>query len=86
MDASSVHTAGAVQKYLAAGQNRDIKVMYLPTATPELGAIEEYWHQAKRDILVSEYYATIGEMKRTLSEYLRTESTNLDVIMSAGNP
>jgi len=53
--------------------------MYLPAGTPELSATEEYWHQAKRDVLVSEYYATFGAMRRTLSERLRTAGFDQDV-------
>jgi len=52
--------------------------------TPELSAIEEYWHQAKRDILVSEYYATFEEMKRTLSEHLRTAGFDHDILEYIG--
>ena len=57
-----------------------MEVIWLPTATPELSVIEKYWHQSKRDILISEYYGTFGEMKYTLSEYLRTHLTSLDVM------
>jgi len=31
-------------------------------------------------VLVSEYYATFGEMRRTLSEYLRTSGPRLDIM------
>jgi len=53
--------------------------MYLPASTLELSAIEEYWHQAKRDVLVS-YYATFGDIRRTLSDYLRTSDPRLDIM------
>ncbi len=52
----------------------------MPTATPEISVTEEYWHQAKRDVLVSEYYATVGEMRHTVSEYFRTARPELDVM------
>ena len=78
IDSSTTHTARIVQKYIE--NTKNVKITYLPTATPELSAIEEYWHQSKRDILVSEYYGTFVDMRNTLSKYLRTKSTNLDVM------
>ncbi len=78
MDSSSVHTAKIIQEHVR--KSKDIRVTYLPAATPELSAMEEYWHQSKHDVLVSEYYATVGAMRQTLSEYLRTHCTKLDVI------
>ena len=64
------HRPGTVTEYLEG--NPDIEVIRLPTATPEAGAVEEYWHQTERDMLVSEYYATVVHMRRAMSEYFRT--------------
>ena len=64
-DSARQHTATIVNDFVS--QNKDVRMLYLPTATPELSAIEEYWHQAKRDILVSEYYATFENMRHVLS-------------------
>ena len=77
MDSSSVHTADIVELYVK--NTNGIKITYLPIVRPELSAIE-YWHQSKRDILVSEYYGTFVEMRNTLSKYLRTKSPDLDVM------
>jgi len=83
MDGAPAHTTRAVKNFVK--DNRDaVRVKYLPVATPELSAIEEYWHQAKRDILVSEYYATFEEMKRALSEHLRTAGFDQDVMEYIG--
>ena len=84
IDSSTTHTARIVQKYIE--NTKNVKITYLPTATPELSAIEEYWHQSKRDILVSEYYGTFVDMRNTLSKYLRTKSTNLDVMAYINRP
>ncbi len=78
MDGASPHTAGVVKKYVS--RNPGVRVTYLPDGTPELNAMEEYWRRPRRDVLVSEYYGTFGEMRRTLSEYLRTSHANLDVM------
>jgi len=53
--------------------------MYLPAGTPEPGAVGQYWHRAKRDVPVSEYYAMFWEMRGTLSECVRTSDPNLDI-------
>lgn len=82
MDASSIHTAKIIQQYI--NTIHDVKVLYLPTATPDLSAIEEYWHQSKRDILVSEYYGTFETMRSVLSTYLRSHRTKLDVMRYIG--
>ena len=78
MDNASQHRARIVQEFLK--ENPNVRVMWLPTATPELSAIEEYWHQSKREVLVSEHYATVVEMRRALSEYLRTARPQIDVM------
>ena len=78
MDKASQHTANTVREY--AEKERGLRIIYLPTGTPDLSAIEEYWHQAKRDILISEYYGTLLAMKQKLSEYLRTHKSDLDVM------
>jgi len=83
MDGAPQHRTKDVKDFVA-DHSDAVRVMYLPAGTPELSAIEEYWHQAKRDILVSEYYATFGEMRRTLSEYLRTSGPRLDIMKYIG--
>ena len=60
--------------------NKDVKAIWLPAATPELSVMEEYWHQAKRDVLVSEYYGTVVQMRRAMSEHFRTARPGLDAM------
>ena len=40
------------------GCDGDVRFVYLPRGSPYLNMIEEYWWQAKRRLLVSEYYPT----------------------------
>lgn len=47
---------------------------------PDLISIEAYWHQVKRDILISEYYGTFLAIKQKISEYLGTHKLDLDVM------
>ena len=76
MDNAPQHKARVVDGFLRG--NKDVKTIWLPAATPDLSVMEEYWHQSKRDILVSEYYSTIGQMRRAMSEYFRTARPGLD--------
>jgi len=78
MDNAPQHKARVVMEFLK--NNPNVRVIWLPTATPEVSAIEEYWHQSKRDMLVSQYYATVVEMRKALSEYFRTSKHHIDVI------
>ena len=78
MDKASQHTAKMVREY--AEKERGLHIIYLPTGTPDLSAIEAYWRQAKRDILISEYYGTFLAMRQKLSEYLRTHKSDLGVM------
>ena len=78
MDSAPQHTAKIVKEFLK--ENSDIRVIWLPTATPELSAIENYWRQAKRSVLVSEHYSTLQYMRHSMSEYFRTSRLDLDVM------
>ena len=78
MDNAPQHRARVVVDYIRSCP--DIEVIWLPTATPELSAIEQYWNQSKRDLLVSEYYGTVSQFRKAISEYLRTTSTSLNVM------
>jgi len=57
MDGAPQHRTKDVRRFIADHPGA-VRVMYLPAGTPEQGAMEQYWHRAKRDILVSEYYAS----------------------------
>ncbi len=78
MDNAPQHKAGILKEFL--NKNPNVKVIWLPTATPELSVVEKYWHQSKRDVLVSEYYATVVHMHRAVSEYFRTARPKLDAM------
>jgi len=55
------------------------KVLYLPKASPYLNASEQCWRRGKNDLLNSEYYETFDNMRKAVSEYLRTVRFDLDV-------
>ncbi len=60
-----------IKKYIS--ENKDeVKLLFFPTSSPFLSAVEECWYQAKRALAVTEYYETFENMKYTISEYFRT--------------
>lgn len=70
MDRARQHTAETARGFI--GGNPDVRVTWLPTTTPETNAVGEYWHLTRRNVPVSEYYGVFMQMRRTLSEHLRT--------------
>lgn len=76
-DKAAPHTSVLVKKFV--GENKEIRIEYFPTGTPQLNAIEEVWNKAKRNLAVSEYYPTFEDMKHTISEYFRTTAIRLGV-------
>ena len=76
-DRASPHRTGALNRFLRG--NADVQVMYLPKGSPYLNAVEECWHRGKRNLLVSEYYATFAAMCVAVSEYYRTTRFRLDL-------
>ena len=54
-------------------------LIYLPKATPQLNAVEQCWNQIKRTIMVSEFYPTMKDLKKSISEYLRTVRFLFDI-------
>ncbi len=77
VDRASPHRAKAVRTLLR--ENKNIKIIYLPKGSPYLNAVEECWHQGKRNLLVSEYYKTFLDMHSAVSQYYRTARFNLDL-------
>ena len=54
-------------------------MLYLPTATPKLSAVEAIWKEAKYRLVTSRHYDTLEELTHTVSEYFRTCPIRLDV-------
>ena len=81
MDNAPQHKARIVREYREGEPNA--RVIWLLRATPELSVVEEYRHQSKRDLLVSEYYSMVAYMRRALSEYFRTARLKLDAMSSS---
>ena len=77
-DRATPHKSKALMEFIK--KNPGIRMIYLPKGCPEFNPMEEWWRQAKHDLMVSEYYRTFDEMKYALCEYFRTKKYSLDVM------
>ena len=56
-----------------------LEILYLPVATPKLGAVESVWKDAKYRLATFEHYETLEDLTHAASEYFRTCSIRLDI-------
>ena len=77
MDNAGQHKTKAVRKYLE--EHDEVEILYLPVATPKLGAVESVWKGANYRLVTSEHYETLEDLTHAVSEYFRTCSIRLDV-------
>lgn len=62
-------------------KNKDcIRVVWFPTASPDLNPVEECWRQSDNNVLGNKIYPAFEEMKVELAKYLRTRRFKLDMI------
>ena len=69
-DNASQHKHRDVLKYLEGHDG--LGILYLPTATPKLSAVESVWKDAKYRLVTSEHYETLEDLTHAVSEYFRT--------------
>ena len=76
MDRASQHRASNIRKLVEKTDGREI--IFLPTATPDLSAIETYWRDLKRAVLdVS--YTNLSMLRKAITRYTRYKKPNLVV-------
>ena len=76
-DNASQHKRSEVRKYLE--EHDRLEILYLPTATSKLSAIESVWKDVKYRLVASEHYETLEDLTHAVSEYFRTCSIRLDI-------
>ena len=70
LDNASQHKSKAVREYLE--RHKEIELLFLPTATPKLNAVEAVWKDAKYRLVTSAHYTTLEDLSHAVSEYFRT--------------
>ena len=78
LDRATPHTPAMVTECVGS-RGDEIKLLFLPTSTLEINAIEEHCHQAKTHLAVAEYYAGFEDMQHKVSECLRTHHADPDM-------
>ena len=76
-DNASRHKHSEVRKYLE--EHDGLEILYLPTATSKLSAVESVWKDVKYRLVASEHYETLEDLTHAVSEYFRTCSIRLDI-------
>ena len=76
-DNASQHKHREVWQYLE--EHDGLEILCLPTATPELSAVESVWKDARYRLVTSEHYETLENLTHAASEYFRTCSIRLDI-------
>ena len=77
LDKATTHRSKLLKE--AFGKNRNVKFIYLPTASPYLNPAEQCWSKGKNEIMNSEYHETFVALRNKVSEYYRTTRFNLDI-------
>ena len=76
-DRATPHRSKMTKKFIA--ENKDwLRIIPLPKGSPYLNPVEACWKFGKYDLLVSEHYKTLTDLRNTVSLYYRTKRFNLD--------
>ena len=76
-DNARQHKHRDVKRYLK--EHDGVEMLYLPTATPKLSAVESIWKDTKYRLTTSEHYETLEDLMYTVSEYFRIYPIRLDI-------
>jgi len=79
IDRSTAHKNKDVERWLKTS-SQAVKVMWLPTARPELNPVEECWNLPKDELTANRLYSTFEQMKRAISKKMRTKRFKLNMI------
>ena len=79
VDKAPQHRSKIVTDYVD-DSGGDIKLCFLPKASPQLSAIEEFWRQLKRELVVSRYHPSKAALKDEITKYLKKTRSTLDIV------
>jgi transposase len=72
LDNAKYHYSKKVKKYL---QNSRIKLVFLPSYSPNLNLIERLWKFFKKKVLYNTYYAGLDDFRQACIKFFR----NIDI-------
>jgi transposase len=68
-----------VREYLEKNEDT-IKVVWIPSASPEFNALEECWRQGEKDLLHCIFYDRFMDLKGSIAKYYRTKRFRLSIV------
>jgi transposase len=68
-----------VREYLEKKEDT-IKVVWIPSASPEFNALEECWRQGEKDLLHCIFYDRFMDLKGSIAKYYRTKRFRLSIV------
>ena len=79
LDNAKYHFAGIVQEYVA---NSKIKLVFLPSYSPQLNLIERLWKVFKKHVINNKYYNKYSEFKDSCMNFFKNQNQYSDEIIS----
>lgn len=79
LDNAKYHFSKAVQEWV---KNSKIKLVFLPSYSPELNLIERLWRVFKKNVLYNTYYKTFAEFKDSCTKFFSNQKNHYDEICS----
>jgi putative transposase len=71
LDNAPAHKAKISMEFLKTLESRKIFVEFLPCYSPQLNCIETAWKITRHDVTSSNFFKTIDDLKRGVSDFLR---------------
>lgn len=79
LDNAKYHYSKAVREYEAKSK---IKLVYLPSYSPELNLIERLWKVFKKNVLYNKYYEKYDDFKKACVDFFAKQNQHMDEIKS----
>jgi len=79
LDNAKYHFSGVVQEWL---KHSRIKLIFLPSYSPELNLIERLWKIFKKHVLRNKYYKTFEDFKKSCFDFFKNQNKHRDEIES----
>lgn len=80
LDNASYHYSQEVRDVIEASER--LKLVYLPTYSPELNLIERLWHFFKKNILYNTYYENLNEFRKASIQFFKNIDDHTEALFS----
>lgn len=77
LDNARYHFSASVMEYVATSR---IKMIFLPSYSPELNLIERLWKVFKKNVIYNKFYSSFKEFKKSCMHFFMNQSDHLEEI------